>query len=1064
MFSPGIAKYIILCIIILSLGGAEKFCIGNNLARQIVRYKNKNKAIVYTDISAVLILGLPSIPYTALCIAAQLLLCGDIHPNPGPTISYDECTQKVRSSKCLKYLLCNCRSVLRKRNLLNGMCNDLGSETIYGITETWLKPTDDQKLWSLLPESMVTFRNDRDLNYSSKKRGGGVLLAVPRVLNPIQRQDLNSNSGDFESQWVECHLDEKGKQKQLINLSYNPNKSLGEEFLEQLTSSIDKAIKENKTIVLMGDYNLDYLNEKDRGLLDSAIVPYGLTVSNKATPTRISRTSKKLLDYIITDDNLPVESHVFKPLLKTDHDGTIAISNIQCESRKNVIIKTIFCKKQYNQKQFSDTVNHSHWEHFYNQPCAEGMFTEFCMILMKALHQHAPKRKIFIRNDKPILTQNKKWYSKQSKTIRKQIELAYGSDQITNANILSTFLADRVIREEDVFDRNFFNDLQSDRKKWNFINELRNSRRMASVINTLHAAGKVITDHTEIANTLNEAFIKLGEYVGERITYLPIAEQPISSRFMFSYVTQQEVMKILSNLKTNKPSGPSDIPAWALKDAKEAVCEPLTFLINEFIKEERFPRHLKLANVTPIYKKGDPTSPINHRPISITGVLAKVFEKAMANQMTNYMKDNKLFSATQFGFRQNYSTQDALLYSIETFRKEGDDGKFTAGVLLDLSKAFDSMSHSILSQKLTKYGFSASAVRLIMCYLTDRHQRVITSQASSDWLPTNKGVPQGTILGPLLFNIYINDMKSVVPNNCKIVQYADDTFIFSSNKDIDMAIQNVEEACKNLVVYFKAHELMLNVDKTEFTIFCKKSKIKETELRKIDICEKSIRLQSEVKYLGIIIDQGLTFQPQVKTVLQKMACGIKCIYAIRNRFPLKTRLLLLNALVLSHFCYSAIYFTGLTQNLKCTLEKQLSWGVKACCYRSKFQESLDLKIKHRILPINCMINYRALLLFYRLYNNQQEAFQELNFPTYNISLNIRTEKLAFNAKVTPFLSTSVVRRGLCLFNELPYDTRAKYMNPKKAKHELKKCVIRTFLSDPRSNVFGKSSIGDMRFR
>lgn len=307
-------------------------------------------------------------------------------------------------------------------------------------------------------------------------------------------------------------------------------------------------------------------------------------------------------------------------------------------------------------------------------------------------------------------------------------------------------------------------------------------------------------------------------------------------------------------------------------------------------------------------------------------------------------------------------------------------------------------------------------------------------------------------------------MKDVLPGNCEIVQYADDTFVFSTDKNIDVAIGNVEEACRILSEYFQMHRLMLNVKKTEFTVFCKKGKIKGTEDQKICISGHSISLQTEVKYLGIIIDQTLTFQSQVKSVLQKMAGGIKTIYAIRNRFPLKTRLLLLNAIVISHFQYSSIYLTGITQNLKNTLEKQLSWGVKACCYRSKFDESLDLKIKHRILPVISMINYRVLLYFYRLYNNQQEAFKYFDFPTYKISLNIRTKKLAFSLKTTSYLGSSIIKQGVLLFNELPYELRAQYMNPKQAKSELKRQIVDSFLCNPRSNVFGKTSIAEIRFR
>ena len=255
---------------------------------------------------------------------------------------------------------------------------------------------------------------------------------------------------------------------------------------------------------------------------------------------------------------------------------------------------------------------------------------------------------------------------------------------------------------------------------------------------------------------------------------------------------------MVRKLNSNKPLGPSNIPAWALKDSVDIIGEPLTFLINAFLHEGRFPNHLKRAHVVPIYKSGDIEDPTNYRPISITSALSKVFEKVIQNQIVEFLDDTKLLSPHQFGFRANFSTADALLYATEKIRFDIDNKNVVAAAFLDLSKAFDSISHEILLQKLHNLNFSENSIAMIRSFLKRRLQKVVLETTSSDWIELYQGVPQGTILGPLLFNIYVNSMRYSVSKPCELVQYADDTFIFVSGKKIEDAINLLEKKRKML--------------------------------------------------------------------------------------------------------------------------------------------------------------------------------------------------------------------------------------------------------------------------
>ena len=241
-----------------------------------------------------------------------------------------------------------------------------------------------------------------------------------------------------------------------------------------------------------------------------------------------------------------------------------------------------------------------------------------------------------------------------------------------------------------------------------------------------------------------------------------------------------------------KPLGPSKVPAWALKDCLNILAEHLCDLVNTFIQEGRFPNHLKQAFVIPIYKKGDCEDPSNNRPISITAALAKIFEKVLREQMSNYLESNKLLTQRQFGFRSKYSTTDALVYATENIRKKLDNSENTAAAFINLSKAFDSISHEILPQKLMMLKFDDNAMSMMESFLTNRQQKVTLPSGCSEWIQLYQGVPQGTLLGPLLFNIYVNYMQQMIGETSELVQYADDTMIYTSHENIEEAISLLE--------------------------------------------------------------------------------------------------------------------------------------------------------------------------------------------------------------------------------------------------------------------------------
>ena len=277
-------------------------------------------------------------------------------------------------------------------------------------------------------------------------------------------------------------------------------------------------------------------------------------------------------------------------------------------------------------------------------------------------------------------------------------------------------------------------------------------------------------------------------------------------------------------------------------------------------------------------------------------------------------------------------TSDALILATETIRREIDENKIVADACLDLSKTFDSISPEILLQKLEELSLDNHSNSMIRSFLTSRTQKVCLETVCSNWIFLYHGVPQGTILGPLLFFIHINSMHLHVTEPVKILQYADDTFLFAANEDIEVGIIQLERVKQDPLLFFQKHQLNMKANETEFIIFSKKSQNQDKSYELI-VSNHQTSHTKTINYLGILLsDESLTYQVEVKNILKKMACGIKTLYSIEDLFPEKIRLSLFNALVVSHLQYSSVLLNGhfsIEQNLKTTLEKQLNWGNKS---------------------------------------------------------------------------------------------------------------------------------------
>jgi hypothetical protein len=415
----------------------------------------------------------------------------------------------------------------------------------------------------------------------------------------------------------------------------------------------------------------------------------------------------------------------------------------------------------------------------------------------------------------------------------------------------------------------------------------------------------LIVEDNSIAETFNDFFTEIGNKLKANIpptTFDPLQlVNGVDEEMILEPTNLEEISNIIDNLN-NVGAGFDKISAKIFKLTYKSISRHLLYLFNKCLELGIFPSVFKIAVVKPIFKGGDRQSTNNYRPISLLPVMSKILERLIHRRLTEYLNRNNIIHPNQFGFQKNKATYMPILILQDLVTKSFEESDHVLGLFLDLQKAFDTVDIELLLKKLHKYGIKSTAYKMFQSYLTNRLQCVKIRGKLSTCKNISIGVPQGSILGPLLFIIYINDLPNI-SNDMTCLSYADDTAIILRNKSFEQLQNTVDILMQKIKDWFCANFLSINVSKTFTQHYSNRSPVSLLDVRINGI---KVKESENVKYLGVYIDSSLKFSKHIGHISALISRNIGIISRIRFCLDKKTTLLLYNSLVLPHLNYCCL--------------------------------------------------------------------------------------------------------------------------------------------------------------
>ena len=754
------------------------------------------------------------------------------------------------------------------------------------LTETWMTPNNKDSI-NLPGYNQYSVVRDQ-------RARGGVSVFTKQCIESKLMDKFSFITIEIEICSVSITINDKSY---VISAIYRPRSKHEnvDEFSRELNKLLNSSALKRSNTILIGDLNINLLDHvihrPTNDFLNMLQTFNYLPLITRPTrfPEGNQNASPSLLDHIYVNFSRPLVAGILHHKI-TDHLPIFVHISLPCKTTR-CYTKTFRDFNDHNKAMFTRSLSNVFWEEILVHDNIDSNFNAFFEKFEALYNTHFPIKSKRITEKKinnPWVTTGILTSIKTKNRLFKEMKLGLISSEQFNL-FRNRFITIIRIAKRRYYQHLFSSFKNNTKKLWQAVNKLTKNSTIKVGKTTIVKDNRILSNPDLIANEFNQYFSSIATELEAKLP--PSPTDPMSyltenhvNPMQNPNVSLSNILHVLRSLKS-KPCRTNDFSTIIIKENAHLIATPILHLFNQSINQGIFPNRLKIANVVPLYKKGDKSDMGNYRPIALLNIFSKIFEKAMKKYLVDFISENNILSKFQFGFQKGISTQCALTKFSEIIHNTIDSSHHALSIFIDFSKAFDTVPHNLLLMKLEHYGIRNNLLDWFTSYLTNRTQYTIFENNSSTSLENKLGVPQGSVLGPILFLLFINDLPNI-SHIIKTILFADDATLTVTGKDVSRLFEVANAELHKFQQWCLANRLTINVLKTMYMLFSK-SKINETRpiVIKSGFSYEIIKRVNNTKFLGIYFDDKMTFKSHVIHLSQRLSRTAALLYQVKDLMP-----------------------------------------------------------------------------------------------------------------------------------------------------------------------------------